>query len=230
LALSVSLADLDEHLTAPKRLAAMGILGSARTVEFGFLRDQLDLSDSDLSKQLKVLADAGYVTWKRTGKGKSRASWFSITKKGRSALDRHAAALGQLVAPPPRSRIRRPLARSVSGASGNNGDGRAGSGAVVLGTRHGERRRERHGVSGQNLTRETILADETLGHENLEFIGAQAERFAVGERDSAGRALGPPSAEVEDVHTVVLEGKYESGPVCYLERAIIDVDCGHRPP
>lgn len=95
----MSLDDLDSNLTAPKRLAAMGILSAARKVEFGYLRDQLQLSDSDLSKQLKVLADAGYLTTKRTGKGKTRASWFSITTEGKQALAAHAAALQELLAP-----------------------------------------------------------------------------------------------------------------------------------
>lgn len=95
----MSLSDLDENLTIPKRLAAMGILASARRVEFAYLRDQLELTDSDLSKQLRVLADAGYVTSKRTGKGKTRASWFSITPTGSRALEQHAAALRQLIAP-----------------------------------------------------------------------------------------------------------------------------------
>lgn len=97
----MSLDDLDDNLTAPKRLAAMGLLASARRVEFSYLRDQLQLSDSDLSKQLKVLVDAGYLTSKRTGKGKTRASWFSITPDGKRALASHAAALQRLLAPPP---------------------------------------------------------------------------------------------------------------------------------
>lgn len=96
----MSLEDLDPHLTAPKRLAALGILSAAKKVEFGYLRDQLQLSDSDLSKQLKVLTDAGYATSTRTGKGKTRASWFAITGDGSAALTRHAAALQALLQPP----------------------------------------------------------------------------------------------------------------------------------
>lgn len=95
----MSLEDLDPQLTAPKRLAAMGLLAAAKRIEFGYLRDHLQLSDSDLSKQLRVLTDAGYVTSKRTGKGRTRASWFSITPEGAAALDRHAAALQGLLQP-----------------------------------------------------------------------------------------------------------------------------------
>ncbi len=89
----MSLDDLDPHLTAPKRLAALGILSAAKKVEFGYLREQLQLSDSDLSKQLKVLTDAGYATSNRTGKGKTRTSWFEITSRGSQALSAHAVAL-----------------------------------------------------------------------------------------------------------------------------------------
>lgn len=95
----MSLDELDQNLTAAKRLAAMGILAAATKVEFGYLRDQLQLSDSDLSKQLKVLADAGYVTSSRTGKAKTRTSWFSATPAGRTALEAHAAALQRLAKP-----------------------------------------------------------------------------------------------------------------------------------
>ena len=95
----MSLEDLDPNLTVPKRLAAIGILSAAKKVEFSYLRDQLQLSDSDLSKQLKVLTDAGYVTSTRTGKGKTRASWFSITREGSVALSSHARALESLLQP-----------------------------------------------------------------------------------------------------------------------------------
>ena len=97
----MSLDDLDENLTTPKRLAAMALLASAKRVEFSYLRDQLQLTDSDLSEQLKVLLDAGYLTSKRTGKGTTRVSWFTITPTGRTALTRHAEALRQLLEPTP---------------------------------------------------------------------------------------------------------------------------------
>ena len=66
----MSIDALDPHLTAPKRLAALAILDAVAKAEFSYLRE-LGLSDSDLSKQLKVLTDAGYATSKRTGKGKT---------------------------------------------------------------------------------------------------------------------------------------------------------------
>lgn len=95
----MSLDALDPVLVPPKRLAALGVLDAAKQVEFGFLRDYLGLSDSDLSKQLKALTDAGYASSRRTGRGRSRKSWFSVTSDGSAALAAHAAALRALVSP-----------------------------------------------------------------------------------------------------------------------------------
>ncbi len=95
----MSLDELDPILTPPKRLACMGVIAAGRKVEFAALRDLLDLSDSDLSKQLKVLADSGYIESHRTGKAATRRTWLSITKAGRRALATHAEALQKLVDP-----------------------------------------------------------------------------------------------------------------------------------
>lgn len=95
----MSLGSLNPVLVPPKRLAALGMLEVAKEIEFGFLRDHLEVSDSDLSKQLKALSDAGYVTSRRTGRGRTRRSWFAITDDGRAALAEHADALRALISP-----------------------------------------------------------------------------------------------------------------------------------
>ncbi len=95
----MSLADLDPVLNQPKRLACLGAAGAARAVEFAALRDHLGLSDSDLSKQLKILVDEGYLDSRKTGKGANRRTWLSITKRGRTALAAHVEALRKLAAP-----------------------------------------------------------------------------------------------------------------------------------
>lgn len=100
----MSLDRIDPLLAAPKRLAALGVLNAAREVEFAFIRDHLDLSDSDLSKQMRALSDVGYVRVKKTGKAASRKTWFRITPAGRRALQAHVQALNELVLkslPPP---------------------------------------------------------------------------------------------------------------------------------
>ena len=93
----MSLDDLDPLLTAPKRLAALGVLAKSQNAEFAFLRDQLEMSDSDLSKQMAALTGADYATVRKTGRGRDRKTWFRITKKGRTALNGHIVALNALV-------------------------------------------------------------------------------------------------------------------------------------
>ena len=78
-------ADLDGTIHSPKRLAAMAILASSTTTDFSYLRDQLKLADSDLSKQMSALRDAGYVETRKIGYGRSGETRFTITSKGRAA-------------------------------------------------------------------------------------------------------------------------------------------------
>jgi DNA-binding MarR family transcriptional regulator len=89
--------DLDPIIHAPKRLGAMAMLAAARWVEFSFLREQLEVSDSDLSKQMTALCDAGYVKVRKQGHGRGSNTWFMATAAGKAALDRHVAALRALV-------------------------------------------------------------------------------------------------------------------------------------
>ena len=50
------------------------MLANSKNTEFAFLREVLAISDSDLSKQMSALAEAGYVTVKKTGRGLVDAS------------------------------------------------------------------------------------------------------------------------------------------------------------
>jgi len=95
----MSLDELDPILTPPKRLACLGAVAAGSKVEFAALRELLGLSDSALSKHLKVLTDAGYITSRRTGKAATRRTWLSITKTGQHGLNAHVEGLRKLVDP-----------------------------------------------------------------------------------------------------------------------------------
>ncbi|MFC7493509.1 MULTISPECIES: transcriptional regulator [unclassified Nocardioides] len=84
---------LDPALTAPKRLAAMALLTRATAADFAVLRDHLDVSESDLSKQMSALVTAGYVTVRKNGRGRGSATTYQATREGRKAYARHRAAL-----------------------------------------------------------------------------------------------------------------------------------------
>lgn len=93
----MSIDALDPLIHAPKRLAAMAVLASSSSVSFGFLRDHLGVSDSDLSKQMSALERAGYVKREKTGYGRGGATWYKITRTGTDAYNRHLAALRAIV-------------------------------------------------------------------------------------------------------------------------------------
>jgi DNA-binding MarR family transcriptional regulator len=93
----VSLDDLDPVIHAPKRLAAMAILVNSKTADFGFLRNHLGLSDSDLSKQMSTLEKAGYIKVTKTSRGRGGATWYRATAKGALAFRRHMKALDAIV-------------------------------------------------------------------------------------------------------------------------------------
>jgi DNA-binding transcriptional ArsR family regulator len=88
----------DEVVHAPQRLRIMALLVAvAGQVEFGAVRDVLDVADSVLSKHLKVLHDAGYLELcKPTGQGRVR-TWVQLTAAGRQAYTAHVAALREIV-------------------------------------------------------------------------------------------------------------------------------------
>ncbi|WP_425307844.1 transcriptional regulator [Ammonicoccus fulvus] len=88
----------DEVVHAPHRLKICAMLADVDQVEFGVLRDGLGVADSVLSKQLKVLVDAGYVDLQKpTGRGGKVRTWARLTKDGRRAFEGHLAALRTMV-------------------------------------------------------------------------------------------------------------------------------------
>ncbi len=75
----------------------MAILASSTTTDFSYLREQLQLAGSDLSKQMSSLRDAGYVEMKKTGHGRSGKTRFTFTSEGRSAYQAYRQHLLDLL-------------------------------------------------------------------------------------------------------------------------------------
>jgi DNA-binding MarR family transcriptional regulator len=90
-------APFDEVIHAPHRLRICAFLDATDSAEFSVLRELLGVADSVLSKHLKVLQDAGYLTvTKPTGRGRVK-TWLSLTPTGRQAYAHHVAALRALI-------------------------------------------------------------------------------------------------------------------------------------
>jgi DNA-binding MarR family transcriptional regulator len=90
-------ARFDELIHPSTRLSLVALLAAADWAEFAFLRDQLDLSDSALSKQLSTLEEAGYVHIDRPLRDRRRRVRARLTAAGATAFQGHVAALREIV-------------------------------------------------------------------------------------------------------------------------------------
>jgi len=100
----VTIPRFDTVIHAPGRLQICAILSAADEAEFALLRDTIKVSDSVMSKHLKQLEEAGYVTLTKAAQDGRQRTWLSLTPAGRSAFAAHVAELQRLAsmtAPPP---------------------------------------------------------------------------------------------------------------------------------
>lgn len=76
----------------------MTTLTAVSEAEFSTLRDNLDVSDSVLSKHLAALAEVRYVKRRKGVHLGRRTTWISLTATGAKALSAHVAVLRKLIA------------------------------------------------------------------------------------------------------------------------------------
>lgn len=90
--------NLDETIHSPSRLRICAALLATQQVEFIILEQGLRVPKSLLSKQPKMLIDAGYVTLERKPQpfGRSHA-WVGFVPVGREAYRSHVAALRKII-------------------------------------------------------------------------------------------------------------------------------------
>jgi DNA-binding MarR family transcriptional regulator len=74
----------------------VALLAAADRVEFSFVRDHVEVSDSVLSKQMSALEQTGYIKVKKGFVGKRPRTWLSLTGEGRRVFNRHLAALREI--------------------------------------------------------------------------------------------------------------------------------------
>ena len=87
----------DELIHPPTRLAIVSLLAATEWADFKFIRDEIGLSDSALSKQLTTLETAGYIEIRKSFVGKRPRTSAKLTKTGRTSFGSHVAALQQIV-------------------------------------------------------------------------------------------------------------------------------------
>lgn len=87
---------LNPQLQAPVRFSIVATLASVDSAEFAVVRDEVEISDSALSKQVATLEQAGIVKVKKGYVGKRPRTWLSLTRDGRSQWQQHLAALREI--------------------------------------------------------------------------------------------------------------------------------------
>jgi DNA-binding MarR family transcriptional regulator len=92
--------ELDPVIHAPARLRLMVTLATlpeGDTLSFTRLQDLIGLTPGNLITHLRKLDDAGYVRMDKSGSGVNAVTAVSLTRNGRSALDRYTATLRSLL-------------------------------------------------------------------------------------------------------------------------------------
>ncbi|WP_282792649.1 transcriptional regulator [Streptomyces sp. CC224B] len=78
------------------RLQVCAMLSSVESLGFSEVRDALGVSDSVLSKQVKVLQEAGYLAVRKETHNSRVRTWLALTPKGRKALTAHLSELRRI--------------------------------------------------------------------------------------------------------------------------------------
>ncbi len=87
---------LDAIIHAPGRLQICALLASSSEAEFATLREAIGVSDSVMSKHLKLLEEAGYIVARKAAYNGRQRTWISLTPAGRKAFVAHVAELNRL--------------------------------------------------------------------------------------------------------------------------------------
>jgi DNA-binding MarR family transcriptional regulator len=84
---------LDDLIHQPIRFSIVAALAAAAELEFGFVRDTVQISASLLSRYVTQLEEAGYVTVRKGYVGKRPRTWLALSSAGRDAYAAHLGAL-----------------------------------------------------------------------------------------------------------------------------------------
>jgi DNA-binding MarR family transcriptional regulator len=96
----------DEIVHAPNRLQICAMLAAVDRVDFATVRDSLGVADSVVSKHVRVLQEAGYVSIRKATVGSRVRTSLALTASGHRAYDGHVAALRALVDVQPATGVR----------------------------------------------------------------------------------------------------------------------------
>jgi DNA-binding MarR family transcriptional regulator len=88
---------LDDVVHQRVRLGILAVLQEVQRVDFTTLADVLGLTAGNLSRNLSVLEENGYIRVEKTFEGRRPRTWLEATPAGRAALDQEVRALRELL-------------------------------------------------------------------------------------------------------------------------------------
>ena len=92
---------LDDVIHGRLRLGVMAYLTNAEVADFNELKAVLEVTQGNLSVQLRKLEDAGYVTIEKGFLGRKPRTQVRLTPAGRQAFAAYLEALGRLIGQAP---------------------------------------------------------------------------------------------------------------------------------
>ena len=91
------LAAFNKAFESRVRLGIMSILLVNEVVDFGTLKEQLQLTDGNMASHLAALEKAQYITITKKFVGKKPNTTYTVTKEGKKAFNLHIDALEKLI-------------------------------------------------------------------------------------------------------------------------------------
>jgi DNA-binding MarR family transcriptional regulator len=88
---------LDDTVHQRHRLGILTIAAETERVEFGYLREALELTAGNLSRHLAVLEEAQLIEVEKGYHGRRPRTWVRITERGQNALAAELRSLEELV-------------------------------------------------------------------------------------------------------------------------------------
>jgi len=90
---SEKFSQLDLVIHSQIRLAVLSILMSVKSADFNYLKKTVGTTDGNLSIHLSKLEESGYISVKKSFKGKKPLTTCSLTEKGKDAFMKYLRAL-----------------------------------------------------------------------------------------------------------------------------------------
>jgi DNA-binding MarR family transcriptional regulator len=96
---SYDIGKIDDVIHGRLRLGVMAYLANTEVADFNELKALLDVTQGNLSVQLRKLEDAAYVTIEKGYLGRKPRTQVRITPAGRKAFAGYLEALGRVIGP-----------------------------------------------------------------------------------------------------------------------------------